>query len=132
MSNVREFVKQKRAPPKEPEIVEIPHQVFRGPKGDKGDTGPQGPQGLPGRDGINGINGVNGVDGKDGKDGLRGPQGPAGRDGKDVDSSLLSLIQKQVNELMAHEEEPEKKKEFTFTIIRDHNGFIKEVTAKEL
>lgn len=101
-------------------------EVYRGPKGDPG------PAGRDGVDGTNGKDGADGKDGRDGKDGPRGPQGVPGRDGRNADEALLNSLRARIDALALHEAEPEKKKEFVFTIVRDYNGFIKEVTAKEI
>lgn len=131
VKNFIEYKQKKRAPPPTPESVEVPYQVFKGPKGDrgeKGERGEQGPQGIQGPEGPEGRQGPMGPSGTDGRDGAKGRDG---RDGKDADSALLEALKTKIDSLLVHEAEPEKKKEFTFTIIRDRNGLIKEVVAKE-
>ena len=127
--SIREYVTQRKAPPLP--IVEKPItlDVYRGLKGD---MGPQGAVGPPGRDGRDGVDGTNGLDGKDGREGLRGLDG---KNGKDVDLLLISKIQSQLDAMALEDKSeaaPEKKKEFHFTVNRDRNGLIKDITAKEI
>ena len=126
--SIREHIAQRKAPPLP--IVEKPItvEVYRGPKGD---MGPQGAVGPPGRDGRDGVDGTNGLAGKDGREGARGADG---KNGKDADLLLISKIQSQLDALVLEgkTEVETKKKEFHFTINRDRNGFIKDVTAKEI
>lgn len=126
--SIREHIAKRKAPPLP--IVEKPItlEVYRGLKGDEGIQGSVGP---PGRDGRDGVDGTTGLDGKDGRDGSKGLDG---RDGKDVDLLLLSKIQSRLDALALEDktEVEAKKKEFHFTINRDRNGFIKDVTAKEI
>jgi len=132
IKNFIEYKQKKRAPPLEPEVVEVPYQVFKGPKGDKGEQGPQGIQGAQGPQVLMGPQGEQGEQGIQGPMGPRGLDGRDGKDGKDADEALLKTLRQQIEALIAHEAEPEKKKEFIFTINRDRNGFIKEVIAKEV
>lgn len=97
---------------------------------------------------LRGPAGKDGIDGKDGRDGV---------DGKDADSALLLEIMlrlKNIEERMAEDEEeddddseegpsqsqsfgmpveeaPKKPRSFTFKVVRDRNGLIKDIVATE-
>lgn len=100
---------------------------------------------------LRGPAGRDGIDGKDGKDGRDGI------DGKDADSTLLLEIMlrlKNIEERMAEDEKeddddseeapsksqsfgmptedaPKKPRSFTFKVVRDRNGLIKDIVATE-
>lgn len=94
---------------------------------------------------LRGPAGKDGIDGKDGRDGI---------DGKDADSTLLLEIMlrlKNIEERMVEEEDddseeapsqsqsfgmpveeaPKKPRSFTFKVVRDRNGLIKDIVATE-
>lgn len=140
MSNVRDFVNKRRAPPTQPDVVEVPYQVFKGQKGDKGDKGEPGPEGPAGRDGKDGKDGKDGVDGKDADEAyvLKLVQAIA-----DLRTRIDSLEQDdeedddededEVPELEpGHTEELKAPKKFKFSIQRGLNGLIKDVIAVEI
>ena len=109
--------RKKKAEPPAPIIIVGP-TGDRGEKGDKGDTvvGPQGPIGPMGPQGLSGQQGLVGKDGKD---------------GRDVDSLFLHKLQQQINAL-ATPSATAKKREFILEVVRDGNGFIKELKVKEV
>lgn len=130
---VKDFLEYKKG--RAPVEVEIPHQVFRGPKGDRGEQGIEGKvgqQGPAGADGVDGAIGPQGLQGPPGQAGPAGKDGRAGASGKDADSALLEALRKRIDALAVRETEPGNKKEYRFTIVRDYNGLIKEVTATEV
>lgn len=130
VKDLLDYRAKKREPPV---VVEKPMtlEVYRGLKGD---MGPQGAVGPPGRDGRDGVDGTTGLAGKDGREGLRGVDGKNGKDGKDADLLLIAKIQSQLDALALEDktEAETKKKEFHFTVNRDRNGLIKDITAKEI
>lgn len=96
---------------------------------------------------LRGPAGRDGIDGKDGRDGI---------DGKDADSAILLEIMlrlKNIEERMVEEDEedddseeapsqsqsfgmpteeaPKKPRSFTFKVVRDRNGLIKDIVATE-
>ena len=94
---------------------------------------------------LRGPAGKDGIDGKDGRDGVNG---------KDADSTLLLEIMlrlKNIEERMVEEEDddseeapsqsqsfgmpveeaPKKPRSFTFKVVRDRNGLIKDIVATE-
>jgi hypothetical protein len=84
-----------------------------------------------GRDGVDGTNGLHGKDGGKGDRGDKGDKGDKGDAGTPADNKLIESLQKQIALLVAEEPATEKKRNWTFTIVRDHAGFAKEIKARE-